>query len=360
MKVPFAVVKIGGESFRELKLWEMTDAVVFDEGADKMDRVTVRMSMKHGGEFSKDIFKHGADAELAIGYKDDVVSVFTGLVKTLQPTFPDSQAPGLTWEAFDYSILMVAERWHAFQNRTIGGVAKEVAKGYPSIKKVEVDEPEMELEKNEQLFNQSKTDREFLRELAKWVGYRFHLTKDTLYFKKLEKEEDLDALVYRPHAGDEGLVLKSFTPRTDIEGIVSGIRILNETPRNIEDVDANTREIMLVLGLKGAHELCFEIFGERASTYFDRKPKDQNEAKQAAAAKLSEESLKFMSGNGDLQEGCPYLRAGQIRELKLRGLPTIDEEFNGDYLITDTTHTISDRGYDTRFDIRRNALGKKQ
>ena len=71
-----------------------------------------------------------------------------------------------------------------------------------------------------------------------------------------------------------------------------------------------------------------------------------------ARAILLERSKDLVKASGTCV-GLPDLRAGQ--RVKIGGLGA---RFSGEYFITDTTHTINDSGYITKFNVRREELGK--
>ena len=362
MKTPFAVLKIQGLSFRDLNLWQAVDWIEFNEGEEKMDMLTVKMSGIEGLIFDKNLFEHGADVEFAIGYQSEFETLyeflFEGLIKTLEPTWDD--VPNFVLEAFDYSLLMDKKIDKAYQNMKVSAIITDIAGKYPKIKNLDIDTADIKPPTDEQLFDQEITDREFVQKLALLCGYRFWVSKDTLHFKNYNKVADFPSgsTLMFGHPSREGnwIILKGFAPRTDIEGIATTIRIISERPLSIENISADAREIELVLGKKSSIRIVYEIFGERVKTIRNRLPKDVDEAQKMTKAELTRESMEFLQGSGELEEGNPYIRAGQIRHIVLNGLPDIDGIFSGEYIITATTHRLSDQGYGTVFECKRNAL----
>jgi phage protein D len=71
-----------------------------------------------------------------------------------------------------------------------------------------------------------------------------------------------------------------------------------------------------------------------------------------ARAILLERSKDLVRASGT-SIGLPELRAGQ--RVKIAG---VGSRFSGEYFVTDTTHTINDSGYITRFNGRREDLGR--
>ena len=81
-------------------------------------------------------------------------------------------------------------------------------------------------------------------------------------------------------------------------------------------------------------------------TFFDRQ-----EARRRALALLTERQKDMVKGTGTTV-GLPDLRVGQ--RILIKGLGA---RFSGTYFVTDTTHTIGDSGYTTRFGARREDEG---
>ncbi|MGH7844134.1 MAG: phage late control D family protein, partial [Candidatus Binatia bacterium] len=78
----------------------------------------------------------------------------------------------------------------------------------------------------------------------------------------------------------------------------------------------------------------------------------QREADERAEAILLARSKDLVTASGTCI-GLPDLRAGQ--RVKIAGLGA---RFRGEYFVTDTTHTINDSGYTTKFSARREDPGK--
>jgi uncharacterized protein len=79
----------------------------------------------------------------------------------------------------------------------------------------------------------------------------------------------------------------------------------------------------------------------------------EHQARERAKALLAE-SLKRLVTASATTIGLPDLRAGQ--RVQICG---VGSRFSGTYFVTDTTHTIGDSGYTTRFNARRENEGKE-
>lgn len=78
------------------------------------------------------------------------------------------------------------------------------------------------------------------------------------------------------------------------------------------------------------------------------------QARERALAILMERFKEMVTASGTCI-GLPDLRAGQ--RVKIAGLGS---RFSGTYFVTDTTHTINDQGYITKFNARREDRGTSQ
>jgi phage protein D len=89
----------------------------------------------------------------------------------------------------------------------------------------------------------------------------------------------------------------------------------------------------------------------REELVVDKPVQSEKEAKQVAQAILKDRHKEMVKASG-ATVGLPDLRAG--RKMQIEGLGA---RFNGIYFITDTTHTLNDSGYVTRFNARREVTG---
>jgi phage protein D len=88
----------------------------------------------------------------------------------------------------------------------------------------------------------------------------------------------------------------------------------------------------------------------RQTVCVDMPVASQQEADQLAQAIYNEHLLDFITGTGSAI-GLPQLRAGTVLELTGLG-----PRFSGLYYLSQTTHSLNDSGYQTRFSVKRNAL----
>jgi uncharacterized protein len=142
-----------------------------------------------------------------------------------------------------------------------------------------------------------------------------------------------------------GLSLIDFKPTLTTANQIKSVTV-NGWDRKTKQPIRGTASVE-TLTLNGDLRENFESCDEREERVEDEPVFTQDEANKKAKDLLKERSKDLVKASGSCI-GLPELRAGQrvvIRNLGSR--------FSGQYFITDTVHTISDSGYVTKFNGRR-------
>lgn len=111
---------------------------------------------------------------------------------------------------------------------------------------------------------------------------------------------------------------------------------------SLDDRDLNVNADM--------HEL-LNACDPRDELVVDKPVHSEREARQVATAILRDRTKEIVKASGTCV-GLPDLRAG--RRVMIEG---VGARFDGSYFVTDSTHTIDDGGYLTRFNARREVTG---
>jgi phage protein D len=111
---------------------------------------------------------------------------------------------------------------------------------------------------------------------------------------------------------------------------------------SLDDRDLNVNADM--------HEL-LNACDPRDELVVDKPVHSEREARQVATAILRDRTKEIVKASGTCV-GLPDLRAG--RRVMIEG---VGARFDGSYFVTDSTHTIDDGGYVTRFNARREVTG---
>jgi len=147
-----------------------------------------------------------------------------------------------------------------------------------------------------------------------------------------------------------GKSLIDFTPRLTLANQVGEVEIRGWNPaakkefigsakwENISDSGLSERAVQMVKSSPGAGTKKVAI---------DRAIHSQKQADDMAKAILKNITGTLITGTGNCI-GMPELRAGKT--IKLEGL---GPRFSGVYILTGTTHTLSDAGYKTKFEVRK-------
>jgi phage protein D len=142
-----------------------------------------------------------------------------------------------------------------------------------------------------------------------------------------------------------GRSLIEFQPTLNLATQVGEVRVVSHHQENKEKITytAKRKPIMINGQTRFAKAL-------KRQEVVNKPVESKEEARQLATETLQRITRETITGTGSTV-GLPDLRAGHM--LKISGL---DDLFTGLYFVTATTHTISDGGYTTQFECRREDL----
>jgi phage protein D len=306
--------------------------------------------------------------EVFMGYGDDLKLMLAGNFTTMEPSFPSSGAPTLTVRGLNLLHKLRTEpHSYAWPGKKESQIAKSFEKlpdpDNPGKKlPVLIDEKTLNKEENIPYVAQSNQfDIDFLLERARRAGY-------VVFIKEAEKKGDRvirpRGLYFGPSDAEHpglrpvtfelkwGISLIDFKPTlttaNQIRSVtVNGWNVATKQPI-VAKKSINDQKLNLDL-----HKL-LQRCDAREERVVDEPMFTQRQANQRALAILLERSKDLVKTSGTCV-GLPDLRAGQ----RVR-ISNVGARFSGEYFITDTTHTISDSGYITKFNARREDQGKEK
>jgi uncharacterized protein len=315
----------------------------------------------------------GHDVDVLMGYGANPLTLMVrGNFLTMEPNFPNSGASTLAVRGINIlHKLRTSRRTYAWVNEKPSDIAKsfETLPADPEQKDknrfplpVEISEKDRDGEdKIEYIAQSNQSDIEFLLALARRVGY-------VIFVKEEEKKGNTVVkprqLYFGPSDGKHpglrrvtfelkwGLSLIDFKPTLTTANQVKSVTVNGwdrEKKRPIRGV-ASIESLDLNRDLRENFEAC----DAREERVEDEPVFNETEAKARATHLLEERSRDLVKASGTCI-GLPELRAGQQVVIGNLG-----SRFSGTYFITDTTHTISDSGYITKFNARREDPGKEQ
>ena len=326
--------------------------------------------------------RHGV--EVAMGYEKNLTLMMKGDLTTMEPSFPSSGGPTLTVRGLNilhklrrkqYSHTWVADSsggetakhpsgWRESEiARSLGTLTdpddKEKKPRFPLP--VEIDENALSKEHPITYVAQDgQYDIDFLLSRARRIGYvvfikeeerdKGQITKPRLYFGPSD-------------ANHPGIRLTTFELRwgTSLIDFKPTLTTANQVRSvTVKGWDRSTKQPIIgraslddrKFGLNRDLLKLLEASDSREEQVVDKPVFTQKEADELARAILLERSKDLVRASGTCI-GLPELRAGQ--RVKIAG---VGSRFSGEYFVTDTTHTINDGGYITRFNGRREDLGR--
>jgi len=311
------------------------------------------------------------DVEVFMGYEEKLSLMVTGNLTTLEPNFPSSGGPTLNVRGLNVLHKLRRKQFtYAWTNEKTSKIAKSFEnltdpndnskKRFPLP--VEIDDNAIQKEEKIKYLAQSNQyDIDFLLALARRVGYVIFIKEEEREKKRVTKPR---RLYFGPsEANHPGLRSVTFELKWGISLI--DFKPTLTTANQIKSVTLNGWNRSTKQPIRGKASLDdpkfklnrdlhkqLETCDAREEQVVDEPVFTQKEADERARAILLERSKDLVKASGTCV-GLPDLRAGQ--RVKIAGLGS---RFSGEYFVTDTTHTINDSGYITKFNGRREDPGK--
>jgi len=325
----------------------------WDATARKMKYVGFPGDLRRGGNPKRDVFRVGSELELHLGYGSELVPMITGKVRSVESDFPAAGAPSLTVHGLSVldDFRKKQHTWSWTKKRD-SDIAKELGQQPSSDDRpglnfpVCVDAQAAASESPEPyvvMYNQF--DILFLLDRARRHGYSLYLKYDAttkkpcLYFGPPEAERDVvyeltwgrSLVQFRPVLATAQQVMS-----TTVYGLNRRTNKQIKEKAQWRDVDINADLRDVPLGLEDRGEV---IHGRPVHTV--------DEARALARDLLSEQLKKIVTASG-ATVGLPNLRTGRKVHIQKVG-----QLFSGEYVLSETTHTLSESGYRTTFSAYR-------
>jgi phage protein D len=312
--------------------------------------------------------RHNVD--VFMGYGENLSLMVTGNFTTLEPNF-SSGAPTLNGRGLN---VLHQLRRKPFSYAWEGEKTSKIAKSFetlpdPSDRKqkrfplpVEIDPNSIEKEKKiTYLAQNNQYDIDFLLALARRIGY-------VVFVKEEERKKNRVVKPRRLYFGPSdanhpglrpvtfelkwGISLMDFKPTLTTANQIKSVTVhgWNRSTKQPITGRASLDDPKSKLNRDLYKHL--ENCDAREERVVDEPVFTQDEADERARGILLERSKDLVKASGTCV-GLPDLRAGQ--RVRIAGLGA---RFSGEYFITDTTHTINDAGYVTKFNGRREEPGK--
>jgi phage protein D len=329
--------------------------------------------LKDATQDFSETFDPGASIELLMGYQNNMRSMMKGLITALEPNFSESAAPTLTVRGLN-ELHQFRREQHTFSwldaQKTDTDIAvelcgKPVTKGKPGLGVAIQTNPDPNEMADAFVFMNNQYDIVFLLERARRHGYEVYLKnvngKQTLYFG-LSESSGL-APTYQLEWGKS---LINFRPTLSTAKQVSEVTVRGWDRKSNKVIEETFKlEDLWKAQKKSKTEIArlsqiAKAYGNRTEVVTDKPVHTKKEAKQLARSILEDQHKKLIEGTGSTV-GLPDLRAGCKVEILGFGVQSdasgkavgASSDFDGEYYVTETTHTIGSGGYRTEFSARR-------
>jgi phage protein D len=307
----------------------------------------------------------GHEVDVLMGYgANPLTLMLRGNFVTMEPSFPSSGGSTLSVRGLNIlHKLRTSRHTYAWEKQR----PSEIAKSFPDLpldkepnKKrfplpVDIEGNDVKNETPIEYIAQSNQfDIEFLLALARRAGYVIFVKEEEKKGNTVVKER---RLFFGPSDGNHpgfrlvtfelkwGLSLIDFKPTLTTANQIKSVTV-NGWDRKTKQPIRGTASIETLTLNRDLREN-FESCDQREERVEDEPVFTQDEANKKAKDLLKERSKDLVKASGSCI-GLPELRAGQRVVIGNLG-----SRFSGQYFITDTVHTISDSGYVTKFNGRR-------
>jgi phage protein D len=290
----------------------------------------------------KDTLAEGTEVEVKLGFVDTLKSLMVGEVTSLEPEFPENEAPTMKVHGYDrLHRFRRGRKTRSFLDMKDSDIAQKVAGDL----QLRADAEDTQIT-HEYVLQSNQTDIDFLLERARRINYEVVVQDKTLFFRKAANNKSKVVSI------EFGLTLKSFYPRLSTMKQVSEVVVQGWDHKTKEAIVGKAQqgdELSKMNGAKLGVAISEGAFAATTNIVVDQPVFSQGEANQIAKGLFNEMSVDFITGEGSAI-GNTEIRAGQVVELLKLG-----ERFSGPYYVTSSTHVIDRKGYQTRFTVARNA-----
>jgi hypothetical protein len=328
-----------------------------------------------------DTFDPWKEVELWMGYyrngQDQMRRMLIGEITTLSPNFPQSGAPILTVRALNLLHRFRSKQiTKPFANKKDTEIAKllveeiasdinKTSSGTKGVPKLSLEIDPQDVSRNLQreqpipyLIVNNQFPILFLMERARSIGYELTLEEipQGTDRKVIFHFRPTSAVNQATYVLEWGKSLISFQPTLQMANQVSSVTVRGWNPQGKAKFEATaTRADLAAEGVVNPSELGVDdaSLAQKLDITVDKPIQTQAEAKEMAMKKLRQIAGVIVEAKGKTV-GLPDLRTGV--KLQILGLGTRFSQPAGQgpfsYLVTATTHTISDGGYTTDFTAR--------
>jgi Bacteriophage probable baseplate hub protein len=302
------------------------------------------------------------EVTVSMGYAGHLRVMLTGYITTMEPNFPASGPPTLTVRGLNvlHQLRKKQYTW-AWTEKRDSEIAKNIEtlmdgnkKRFPIPIKVDPDyrnnEPELDY-----VSQDNQYDIDFLLSRARQRGYVLLIeeqdkkvtgSEKQLFFGPSDKKNKttvLDEVVEL----EWGFSLIDFKPTLTTANQIRSVTVRGWDRRTKKVIEEKASLDDAELKVNRDLQDLLKKINAREEQVVDEPVFTRKQAHNRAVALLKDRHKEMVKANGSTI-GLPDLRAG--KKIVIKGF---GPRFSGTYFLTETTHTIDNSGYITRFQARR-------
>lgn len=283
-------------------------------------------------------FNVGNKVTIKIGYGSNLHTMVMGRITSFEPSFFSGDTPTLKIRGQDpsYDYIKRASPKKTFVEKTYSDIVRMIAQ--EAGLQCEVDNTG-KFEKNITK-NHTQTYYAFLKDIKDKVGFNFYIKEQKLYFvKPVHNKKEIFTL-------ELGKDIVSFNPTMNTAGLLTKVEVRGHNPQDpntsfIGEANAGS-ELAALANKMGSKDLAKKVMTVDVVN-------SKEHAVAIAEAELAKANDTLFGGKVECI-GLPQIRVGVNVKLGKVG-----KLFSQKYDVTETTHTINERGYITQFSIGHNS-----
>jgi phage protein D len=325
--------------------------------AKKISQVSVNESLNTPGAFDLEFYDPGLDlidpqqglltegtrVEIWLGFVGQTRRMMVGEITSLDVNFSDSAA--VTVRATGFDLLHRLTRGQTFRKDEVSDtqIVQALAQDMDLTAAMDDTTNEPAASPPEPRTQTYTSDLEFLEQLAQQKGYSYWVDGETLHVSRNRPAPNTVQLEW-------GKTLLNFSPHLSTAGQVAKVEVRRNNHIQREQSAFSARRSEAAMNFlspagqrqleRGAGGLSRHVVAEGTTV---ASPK---EAETQAESLMRQQERHLVTGHGTAM-GNPDIQLGTILDLRRVG------RFEGTYEVTQVTHSVSDSGYQTSFQVEK-------
>jgi phage protein D len=267
--------------------------------------------------------------------------MMVGEITSLDVNFSDSAAVTVRATGFDLlHRLTRGDAYRSYEEDSDAQIVQQLAEEM-ELRAATDETPSPRSEPRTQTYT---SNLDFLEQLARENGYSYWVDGETLYFKRSRPAPNTVQLEW-------GKTLINFSPHLSTSGQVNEVEVRRidhikrgEPSDFVAQRSAAATQFLSPAGRRqlerGAAKMSRNIVTEGTTVA------SPEEAKTQAESLMRQQERRLVTGQGTAM-GNPDIQLGTILDLRQVG------RFEGSYEVTQVTHSVSDSGYQTSFQVEK-------